>query len=172
MADGKPGRPTLYTDALALEICERLRGNGPSEKVEALAVICRDAHMPAVRTVSDWKRDHPDFSADFARAREDGWDALAAECLEIADEAGADIRVLKRADGSEYTEVNLQSVPRAKLRIWTRFELLARWDPSRYGNKLALTGGRPGDEPIRMVREVRRTIIYPTKPQDEGQGGQ
>jgi len=53
------GRPSKYTQALADEICERL------SKGEPLASICRDEKMPEVRTVSDWKTAHPEFSADF-----------------------------------------------------------------------------------------------------------
>ena len=153
------GRPTLYTPEIAEEICDRLAGNGPKGKVEPLAVICRDEHMPAVRTVSGWKATQPGFLADFARARDEGWDALAAECLEIADEAGADVIVLKRADGSEYTQVNLEGVSRSKLRIETRLKLLAKWDPKRYGDKIALTGGGPDDAPLRSVRVIERRVV-------------
>lgn len=116
MAKKPIGRPSKFTDAIAREICERL------SKGEPLAAICRDEHMPAVRTVSDWKVAHPEFSAAIARARDDGFDEIASGCLEIADEV--------KADPAE--------VQKAKLRVETRLKLLAKWDPRRYGERLDL----------------------------------
>jgi len=113
------GRPSDFTQEIADEICARLA------KGEPLAQICRDEHMPAVRTVSDWKARHESFSAAFACAREEGFDELAAETLEIADQV----------------EPEKAKVAKAKLRIETRLKLLAKWDPKRYGDKLDLTHG-------------------------------
>lgn len=59
------GRPSVYTDAIADEICERIADD------ESLVSICRDAHMPARSTVRLWAREHTEFSAKYARARED-----------------------------------------------------------------------------------------------------
>ena len=119
------GRPSLYTEDVAKEICDRL------SKGEPLAQICRDDHMPSVRTVSDWKRAHDEFSTSFARAREDGFDEIATECLRIADETDND---------TVYTEAgerpNTEWISRSKLRIETRLKLLAKWDPKRYGDKI------------------------------------
>lgn len=116
------GRTSTYTPELHVEICERL------SKGEPLAVICRDEHMPAVRTVSDWKAANTTFSADFARARDDGFDALAAQCMEIADDARHDWVLTKKG-----TILDEAAVGRAKLQVETRLKLLAKWDPKRYG---------------------------------------
>src|SRR5688572_10546566 len=113
------GRQTTYTQDAADEICARLSDG------EALAQICRDEHMPAVRTVSDWKKEHPAFAAAFACAREDGFDALAAQCLAIAEDGSRDVTVGE--DGK--TSVDYELVQRSKLRIDTRLKLLAKWDP-------------------------------------------
>ncbi|MFN3352936.1 MAG: hypothetical protein ACK4Z5_04945 [Brevundimonas sp.] len=123
-----PGRPSTFTQEIADEICERL------SKGEPLAHICRDENMPAVRTVSDWKKAHQSFSADFARARDEGFDAIAADCLEIADESSKDTVYGKDGDERPDTEW----ISRSKLRIETRLKLLAKWDPKRYGEKLDL----------------------------------
>ncbi|MDZ7918502.1 hypothetical protein [Rhodoferax sp.] len=71
----------MYADreTLVREICARLSTGEP------MAQICRDLHMPAVRTVADWAAASPDISANIAHAREVGWDVLAAQCLVIAD---------------------------------------------------------------------------------------
>jgi hypothetical protein len=123
------GRPSTYTEELAAEICARL------SKGEPLAQICRDEHMPAVRTVSDWKTAHETFSADFGRARDDGYDVIAAECLDIADETSNDTLYTEHGD-----RPNTEWISRSKLRIETRLKLLAKWDPRRYGEKLAIGG--------------------------------
>jgi hypothetical protein len=66
-----------------------------------------------------WQREYPSFADDLARARELGHDAIADECIKIADEAGGD----------------RLKIEHAKLRIETRLKLLACWDPKRYGQR-------------------------------------
>jgi hypothetical protein len=63
---GKPnGRPPVYTEALADEICERI-ANGESK-----LSICKDSHIPNYSTISKWELDDVDgFSAKYARARD------------------------------------------------------------------------------------------------------
>lgn len=77
------GRPTLYSEEIAAEICERLAAG------ESLIGICRDAHLPNEPTVRRWAiEDREGFSARYAQARalqahavaEKGYaDALTAE---------------------------------------------------------------------------------------------
>jgi hypothetical protein len=120
--------PSTYTDELAAEICDRLSAGEP------LAVICRDEHMPARRTVSDWRRAHPEFGAAFLEARDEGYDSIAQDCLEIADDGRRDYA--RDEDGHEV--VDHDHIQRAKLRVETRLKLLAKWDPRRYGDKVAI----------------------------------
>ncbi|HYE38215.1 hypothetical protein [Methylocaldum sp.] len=138
------GRPTTYTQKAAEEICERL------SKGEPLASICRDEHMPAVRTVSDWKKAHEAFAADFARAREDGFDALAAECLAIADCTAHDT-VLVGPEDAPREAANTEWISRSKLRVETRLKLLAKWDPKRYGERLTTEISGPDGGPIQTI---------------------
>ncbi len=74
--------------------------------------------MPAARTISDWKTKDLTFSANIARAREEGFDALAAECLQIADNI-------------------IEDAQSRRVRIEARLKLLAKWDYKRYGDKIA-----------------------------------
>jgi hypothetical protein len=129
------GRPSDYTQEIADEICERL------SKGETLASICRMDRMPAVRTVSDWKAGHKDFSANFARAREEGFDAIADECLAIADETSHDDKMTELGS----VVANNEWISRSKLRVETRLKLLAKWDPRRYGEKLDISAEIKGD---------------------------
>jgi hypothetical protein len=142
-------RPTLYTPELADRILARL------SKGEPLAVICRDDNMPAVRTVSDWKIKHPEFGVAFGEAREDGADAIAADCLQIADSPLVGLvekveRIAKPrapdapADAPVEYELVVTETRREdmlghrKLQVETRLKLLAKWDPRRYGDRTAL----------------------------------
>ena len=129
------GRPSLYTPELIEAIAERL-SNG-----EPMAAICRDEGMPAYRTVKDWMDSKPEVSAAIACAREEGFDAIAASTLEIADDSRNDyIEQLADAGDERAAEAraNSEHIQRSKLRIETRLKLLAKWDPKRYGERIAL----------------------------------
>ncbi|TAN29577.1 MAG: terminase [Castellaniella sp.] len=140
-------RKSTYTPELAAEICERLSTGEP------LAVICRDDHMPGVQTVSDWSRVHEDLAVNIARARDIGHDALAAQCLEISDNETHDWVMTKK--GMLTNEV---AVGRAKLQIWTRLQLLAKWNPKKYGDKqsVELTGADGGPVQISDTERAAR----------------
>ena len=58
------GRPSVYSHAMAEEICNRLAVG------ESLKSVCQDDGMPDERTVRRWALDpdHP-FSPRYARAR-------------------------------------------------------------------------------------------------------
>lgn len=152
----KPGRPKgsglLYTDELAAEICRRI-GEG-----ETLQSICLLDGMPAVRTVNDWTVQFPAFGADFAQARARGFDAIAAQTLEIADDARNDFMKQVRG-GAEVEVLDTEHIQRSKLRIETRLKLLAKWDPKRYGERTTLAGDP--DNPLTVINKVERTIVKP-----------
>ena len=122
------GRPTLYNPHIAEEISQRL------SKGEPMAVICRSEGMPAARTVRSWVEKDEAFAAVIARAREEGFDVIATDCLEIADDSSRDYR--ETEDGPAF---DAEHVQRSKLRIETRLKLLAKWDPKRYGEKIETT---------------------------------
>jgi hypothetical protein len=117
----KVGRPSLYTEALAAEICRRLAEG------ESLRAICTDKAMPAISTVMGWLFDgkHDDFSAQYARAREAQAELRADEITDIADgvEHGAS-----------------EAVQAARLRVDARKWIAAKLLPKRYGDKLDLGG--------------------------------
>jgi len=143
----KRGRPSKYTPELAAEICERL------SKGEPLAQICRDEHMPGVQTVADWKLVHADFSVSIARARDNGYDFLAAECLAIANQTIEGEETTTKPNGDVEVKRG-DMLGHRKLMIETRLKLLAKWDPKRYGDKLQteLTGVNGG--PVETVTRI------------------
>lgn len=121
------GRPSKKTPELCAEIVERI-ANG-----EPLAAICRDEHMPDWRKVYDWRDADPEFSAAIARARDHGFDVIAADALAIADEEP------EYATTEGGSRVDTGEVAHRKLRIETRLKLLAKWSP-RYADRTALVG--------------------------------
>ena len=140
------GRPTDFTEEIAQEIVGRL------SKGEPLASICRDDGMPAVRTVSDWKKAHAAFSADFASAREEGFDIIAMR-------ARRTLRGLTEPDdpvGGESTG----DVQRDKAIADYDLKLLAKWS-KRYSDKVALVGGGEDDAPIQTSNEITVRFVRP-----------
>lgn len=110
----------MFDQAIAEQITGRLSAGEP------MAQICRSENMPCVTTVWTWQQQNPSFAESIARAREQGFDMIAADCLRIADEVPA----------------VSDEVQRARLRVESRLKLLAKWDPKRYGDRSAveLTG--------------------------------
>lgn len=86
-----------------------------------LTVICSEDGMPCDDTVRNWAEADEQLSRAIARAREAGWDALAYEGLTIVDD--------KTEDPAS-----------RRVRADYRLKLLAKWDPKRYGERLALAG--------------------------------
>jgi hypothetical protein len=87
-ANGKPehagrGRPTIYTAELGAEICELTAMRVP------LIRICEIPGMPSERTVYTWKRLHPDFLHEYARAREHRADARSDRIDAICEDLRA-----------------------------------------------------------------------------------
>lgn len=96
-----------------------------------------------------------EIAGRFARARIDGFDALAEEAIEIADDGRNDWETREREDGTEYQALNHEHVSRSKLRVQTRLDLLARWDPKRYGNATTIKHADADGEKIAMDEVTR-----------------
>ena len=124
-----------------------------------LREICRREGMPAWRTVYWWLSDDPDFSARFERAREIGFDAIAEEALEIADDGTNDWIERKRQDGSTEEVLNGEHVQRSKLRIDTRLKLLAKWSPKKYGDKQTVDVGNKEGETLKVDGNVDKVAL-------------
>lgn len=126
-------------------ICERL-ANG-----EPLRQICRDEQINHV-TVAVWRKNDPVFDERVKAARAAGFDAIAEDCLEIADDARNDWMDARAKDGDEKAlEFNGEHVQRSKLRVWARLQLLAKWDPKRYGDAMTLRGD--ADNPLAIISD-------------------
>lgn len=157
----KGGRPSLYTPALIEEIFQRI-ANG-----EPLRQICRDEHMPHWNTVYDWLERDQSLSVRFARARERGEEAIAAECLDIADSAKNDWMEAHGQDDAGY-KLNGEHIQRSKLRIETRLKLLAKWNPKKWGDKVDLNHGVQPENPLAsMLQRIAGTGLPIVKDGDQ-----
>lgn len=135
----KTGRPSTYSKDVAQTICELLSDGVP------LREICRMEGMPQWRTVYNWMYSDDllgeagvGLSSAIARAREVGYDAMAEECLIIADTPKWGQKQVMSDDGSTTTVEDM--LGHRKLQIETRLKLLAKWNPKKYGDRQILAG--------------------------------
>jgi len=120
-----PYEPEQQAEILS-EVCQRLA------KGEPLAQICREEGKPDPATIWRWTEKDQEAAQAIARAREAGFDQIALDALNIADDGEND--TYEDKDG--FVRTNNDVVQRARLRVETRLKLLAKWDPKRYGDKI------------------------------------
>ncbi|HGG2173365.1 TPA: DNA-binding protein [Escherichia coli] len=111
----KVGRPHGYTEEKALEICELVADGQSINKISKLP------GMPNRSTILKWFRDVPEFSTMYARAKDIGFEVLADEILDIADNED---------------NVDKDKCRRSQLMIDTRKWLLAKLQPRKYGERV------------------------------------
>ena len=121
------GRPSLYSEALAIKICTRL-GLG-----ESLRKICLADDMPSLRSVMGWLTTKPDFLQQYTRAREIQAETQFDELIDIVDQP-PELSHITNNKG-ELVEVKFDSsyVAWMKLRVDTRKWTAARMAPKKYG---------------------------------------
>lgn len=137
------GQPTYDRPAIVKTICEALAKGIP------LTHICREEGMPNPSTVWDWSQEDESIAQAIAHARELGHDALAEQCLDISDDETHDWAMSKK--GAVTDEV---AIGRAKLRVWTRLQLLAKWNPKKYGDKIAVDAKHSGNVGMTILTAV------------------
>jgi hypothetical protein len=134
------GRPTRYNKEQMDEILFRMSEGEPLRK------ICREPNMPAWRTIYDWLEKDADLLNRFSRARDLGGDAIFEETLEIADNPNYGLKEVIGKDGSTITKEDM--LGHRKLQVETRFKLLSKWNPKKYGDRTMLSGDK--ENPISM----------------------
>ncbi len=120
-ASAKGGRPSTYTRAIADEICRRIAEGEPLTK------ICRSPNMPAYSTILGWRvgdMGDGEFSEKYARARQDGADALADKIRELA----------------ERVETGKLDPNAGRVAIDALKWIASKLKPRSYGDKLELAG--------------------------------
>ncbi len=148
MMPKKRGRPTVYTEELALEICVRLAVG------ESLVQICKEDKTPAYATVMRWLfESYPpddrraDFRERYARAREVQAETYADQMVVLADQDAND--VLYDLDGHPVQATSVR-INRNRLQIDTRWRIITKLLP-RFADRPLPEGG---DAPIPIEAEV------------------
>lgn len=119
----KGGRPSPF-EGRELEIAEAVAER--MKTGETLTSILRTPGMPAESTFDEWRVKYPKtVGGVIARARLIGFDAIAESTIATAEDRSLD-------------EEQPQAIQRDRLIIETKLKLLAKWDPKRYGDKIAV----------------------------------
>lgn len=133
------GRPTLYTEAIAAEICQRIAEG------ETLNQICRSAHMPSRPTIVSWVlSDKSGFSDRYATARSMLLEHWSDEIVDISDDGVNDWVEREAESGRLATQYNGDHVARSRLRVDTRKWLLSKLKPQTYGDRTMISGHNGG----------------------------
>jgi hypothetical protein len=114
---------------------------------QTLREYCRQEGKPSYGTVYDWRDEDEDFHSRFARAREIGEELIAQQCLAIADTTCPGQIVTEKADGSVEVKT-ADMIEHRKLQIHTRLQLLAKWNPKKYGDFMRNEVSGPDGAPI------------------------
>lgn len=132
-------RPSTYTAALATKICQTI---ATSEK--GLVRLAK-AHrwFPTHFTIYKWINEHPEFAAQYARAREDQAHYIVDQAVEIIDDADD-------KQGSDSNSKISKARAQADIRKW----LAARLAPKVYGDMMRL--GDPEAKPLSIAGLVER----------------
>jgi hypothetical protein len=113
------GRPSIYTEALAQTICDRIAGG------EFLRSICREPKMPEIHTITRWvSRDHCGFADRYWNARCAQAVLWSEDVLEVLDDV---------AD-----EDSMPKVQAARNRSDARKWLLSKLVAARFGDRIQL----------------------------------
>jgi hypothetical protein len=122
-------RPTIYSEALANEICEWIANGG------SLNAYCKQPNTPSMSAVMGWlftnKQDG--FVEKYARAREAQAEVLADEIIAIAD--GDEHDTIITEDG---IQKNREVIERSRIKIDARKWVAAKLLPKKYGDKLEI----------------------------------
>lgn len=148
-AKKRPGRPSKLTPAVLQCIVNGLSQGTP------LTVICAGKDMPDDNTVRDWMAADSEIAGAIARAREQGFDMIAMEALRIADTPVIGEEITESEDGMQVKKCDM--LGHRKLQIETRLKLLAKWDPKRYGERMAQEISGPNGGPVSVAPAVQLT---------------
>lgn len=158
----KMGRPSKYTPELAAEICERLSDGEP------LRQICREEYMPSWTSIYSWAAQDKELSDRIAQARKQGYDAIAEDCLNIADTALMGEEETSSANGLTITRKDM--LGHRKLQIETRLKLLSKWDPSKYGDRQILAGDKENPLEVSNSGDIFKEILLSMEASRQAKG--
>jgi hypothetical protein len=123
------GPPRIaLTRELAEKICDLVAGGNTIRKIGDMK------GMPSRATIRRWIAENEDFRRAYALAKEGLVEDILEEINEIADDATNDYGLEEGADGTPVVREKKETIARATLRIATKFKLLAKMAPHKYGD--------------------------------------
>jgi hypothetical protein len=129
------GRPTKYTEALGIKICNEIASTS-----KGLDSICKNVKYPSSVTVYNWlnDKDKEEFFKRYTCAREAQADLLADQIISIADDHKDDT-IINPASGTP--QINAEWVARCRLQVDARKWKASKLAPKKYGDKVDVTTG-------------------------------
>lgn len=131
-----------FTQEKADEICELLMLGW------TLTKVCKKEGMPSYTTIVHWLSKNEEFRTQYEFARNVGYDKMADDILDIADNNEGDIK----EDG----KVDWDNINRARLKVDTRKWLMSHALPKKYGSKTT-------QEITQTVTKVEKPLSEPEK---------
>lgn len=111
---------------------------------ESLISICKDADMPAKRSVLRFLAQDGEANQKFRREYERAIRLrtinMAEEIIEIGDDNSRDWQTRTTKDGEPYEVVDHDAINRSKLMCDNRWKFLEKLDAKRYGKQMTLAG--------------------------------
>lgn len=145
----KIGRPSAYTEELALDICNRLAAG------ESLRAICAEEKYPDKSTVLRWALTNEAFRDQYTYARELQSDCFVDEIPDIADDSHNDWMEKHYGENTVWVE-NGEAIRRSQLRIDARKWTAGKMRPKKYGDKVTNVLSDPDGKPLNTAP----TIIF------------
>lgn len=139
------GRPTLYTEELAKEICEEFATHPVGIKQ-----LCRDfPHFPSFDTISKWRFRYESFSRHYDLAKQHQLDLIAEDIRSIVREdcSFVDAQGVRKIDSGAVAQAKLI----ADCDKWT----LSKLAPKKYGDRAMVEELKDVGEDIKA--EIRKT---------------
>lgn len=123
------GRETTFTPERWATILEK------AEEGEPLRATCRGLGI-GKSAVYTWMADDPEMKKAYEIARREGYDAIADDCLDIADDQE-------------------EEPASRKVRIETRLKLLSKWYQTKYGDRQTTVHEDPhGNNPFASLMDA------------------
>ena len=120
----KLGRPIAKPDLKIMEEVLFWISSG-----NTLRAYCRQKGKPAFTTIYNWLNKDKEFNERFVRAREVGSDMIADSIMEIMNEQPEMIE-------GDNPRIDPAWVALQKAKSYVAFNLLSKWFPSRYGDRM------------------------------------
>ena len=141
------GRPTIYSDEIAREICDKLADGLPLPRI-----LQDNPSLPAKTTIYRWLDEKALFREMYARARLLQAESILDDVRNAAIDDSNDTLTLYDKSGNPYTAANQAALQRAKLRIDSGIKLIEKLAPRKYGSKVELSGSE--SSPLKVSIQI------------------